>query len=259
MFDLNPYLLSLLLCVAFNLVIFLIAFRLQTDKLTDITYCSTFGIVALILFWNYGSQSSFYRQAITFMVLLWAIRLGGYLFRRILQKGKDSRFDSFRHSIRGFGGFYTLQAISIWVVVLPVIAVLSSEIDFSQHLGMLTIGAIIFMIGWLLETVADNQKFKFRSLASNDGKFMASGLFSVIRFPNYLGEIMVWSGIFIAASPSLSGLSWLTIIGPIWIAFLLIKVSGIPYLERSNKERYGHLESFKQYQKSTKKLIPGIF
>ncbi|MDW3192407.1 MAG: DUF1295 domain-containing protein [Cytophagales bacterium] len=259
MIDLNPYLLSLLLSIGFNLIIFLIAFRFQTDKLTDITYASTFGILALVLFWHYGNHSSWYRQAITVMILLWAIRLGGYLFRRILQKGKDSRFDSFRHSIRGFGGFYTLQAISIWIVILPTIAALSSNIDFSPHLVEFSIGSIVFMIGWLLEIVADHQKFNFRSLASNDGKFMSEGLFSIIRFPNYLGEILVWSGIFITTIPALSGLSWLTIVGPIWITFLLIKVSGIPYLERSNKERYGHLESFHQYQKTTKKLIPGIF
>ena len=259
MIDFNPYLLSLLLSISFNLIIFLIAFNFQTDKLTDITYCSTFGIIALVLFWNNGSHSSLYRQAIAAMVLLWAIRLGSYLFRRILHKGKDSRFDSFRHSIRGFGGFYTLQAISIWIVILPAIAALSNDIDIDENLPTITTGAFLFLFGWILETVADYQKFKFRSLASNDGKFMAAGLFKVIRFPNYLGEILVWFGIFIFAIPTLAGFSWLTILSPLWITFLLLKVSGIPYLERSNKERYGHLESFQEYQITTKKLIPGLY
>lgn len=257
MINLNPYLLSLLLSIALNLIIFLIAFRLQTDKLTDITYCSTFGIIAVVLFWD-EDKLLLHRQVITLMVLLWSVRLGSYLLRRTLQKGKDSRFDSFRHSVRGFGGFYLLQAISIWIISLPVIAALSYPIELTGDISLFS-GASIFILGWILETVADFQKFKFRSLPANNGKFMSSGLFKFIRFPNYLGEIMVWFGIFIAATPSLSGISWLTIIGPIWITLLLIKVSGIPYLERSNKERYGHLESFQQYQKTTRKLIPGIF
>ena len=259
MTDLNPYLLSLLISIGFNLIVFWIAFRLQTDKLTDITYCSTFGIITISLFWKNGLPVSVYHLTIIAMVLLWAIRLGTYLFKRILQKGKDDRFDDFRHSVRGFGGFYTLQAISIWIVILPVVAALCSESVRSENRFSFPLGVTIFILGWTLETVADFQKFRFRSQAANQGKFMSTGLFKIIRFPNYLGEIMVWIGVFITAIPSLTGISWLTIISPIWITFLLIKVSGIPYLERSNQERYGHLESFQRYQTETKKLIPGIY
>ena len=88
---------------------------------------------------------------------------------------------------------------------------------------------------------------------------MSEGLFSLVRFPNYAGEIMVWVGVFIACAPVLSGWEWVTIISPLWITSLLLGISGIPLLEQSNEEKYGHLASFQQYRASTAKLIPGIY
>ncbi len=257
-----PILLSLLVSIVFNILIFFIAFKKQTDKLTDITYASTFALIAITLLFWYGDAMHPYRLLLAAMPLLWAIRLGTYLLRRVFMKGKDHRFDVFRHIWWRFGRFFIIQGLSIWVIALPYIVALSSsaeQAELALRSICVPIGASIFLLGFLIESIADAQKFKFRSNPANDGKFMAEGLFSIVRFPNYTGEIMVWAGVFIACIPVLQGMEWATIVSPIWIAGLLIGLSGIPFLERSNKKRYGHLEDFQKYKANTKKLIPGIF
>ena len=257
-----PVLTSLLVSVFFNLFIFLFAYKNQTDKLTDITYAFTFALIALTCLYVYGEPEHPYRLLLAIMTVVWATRLGTYLLKRVLQKGRDHRFDSFRHIWWRFGRFWVIQGLSIWVIALPYIVALSStavQVEAALQSICVPIGALIFLIGFLLETIADGQKFKFRSNPSNDGKFMDKGLFSIVRFPNYTGEIMVWTGVFITCIPVLQGMEWATIASPIWIIGLLVGLSGIPFLERSNKKRYGHMEAFQKYKKETKKLIPGIY
>ena len=83
-------------------------------------------------------------------------------------------------------------------------------------------GMAIWTVGFFVEALADRQKFRFRLNPENVGKFMNNGLFRIVRFPNYSGEIMVWVGIFVVVSPLLEGLEWLSIISPLWIIFLLV-------------------------------------
>lgn len=258
----NPILLSLLVSIAFNLFIFVFAYKSQTDKLTDITYAFTFALIALTFLYWYGDTTQGYRLIIAAMPIIWAIRLGSYLFRRVLKKGKDHRFDSFRHIWWKFAGFWILQGLSIWLIALPYIVALSSTAEqatLAMNSILVPLGGGIFLMGLLIETIADAQKFKFRSNPANRGKFMAEGLFSIVRFPNYAGEIMVWTGVFIACIPVLESLEWASIISPLWIIYLLTSLSGIPFLEESNKKRYGHLESFQKYKRETKNLVPGIY
>ena len=258
----HPILLALFLSIVVNLLVFIFAFKFQTDKLTDITYATTFAVIALtFLFW-YGDSNNLYQPLIALMPLVWALRLGAYLLKRVMLKGKDHRFDEFRHVWWKFGRFWIIQGVSIWVIALPFIVALSStpeQANSALQALSFPIGIAIFLIGFLIETVADFQKFKYRSDPSNEGNFMAGGLFSIVRFPNYTGEIMVWLGIFIACIPVLTGLEWATIVSPIWIIGLLVGLSGIPFLEKSNKKRYGHLEDFQTYKKNTKKLLPWIY
>lgn len=260
--ELHPLLLGLLLAVSLNLLAFLIAFLLQTDKLTDLTYSATFVLIVLLLFFLYGDYSHPYRILLAAMPILWALRLGSYLFIRILGKGKDDRFDDIRPVWWKFGGFFLLQGVSVWIISLPFILALSAaKVQSTAAIlsNYLYLGVGIFLIGLMLESIADAQKYKFKTNPENDGKFMNQGLFSIVRFPNYAGEILVWTGIFIAASPTFSGWNWVAIISPIWIAFLLIKVSGVPQLEAAHEEKYGDSAAFQQYKKETDKLIPGVY
>lgn len=258
----NSILLSLIISIVFNLFVFFIAYKKQTDKLTDITYSLTFIIVTLALLFLNKNELHNYHFILVTMIVIWALRLGSYLFRRILIKGKDDRFDGFRHRFTGFGKFFILQAVSIWIVSLPFVLALNTsqaEASIAYDNICMPIGVTIFIVGWIIETIADAQKFKFRSNPKNEGRFMSLGLFKIVRFPNYTGEILLWIGVFIYCAPILGGIKWLAIISPIWIITLLLFISGIPFLEKSNQERYGHLESFMWYKSNTKKLIPGIY
>jgi len=258
----SPILFGLLICLAINLLVFGFAYNFQTDKLTDITYASSFAILALLYYILFERAYSIYRLALLIMVVVWAVRLGGYLLRRILRKGVDHRFDNIRPYFKSFLKFYLLQTISIWIVSLGFIEGLTaseSEVVAATSSFLFPLGVILWAIGLVMQTVADAQKFSFRNQVSNDGKYMDRGLFSIVRFPNYTGEILVWIGIFVVVIPVLQGIEWFSIVSPLWIIFLLVRVSGIPFLERSNAERYGHLAEFLTYQRSTKKLIPGIW
>jgi len=121
------------------------------------------------------------------------------------------------------------------------------------------IGWTIWVVGFLLEVVADQQKFNFRKYTANQDKWIETGLFQFCRYPNYLGEIMLWIGIFLTCSASLQGVQWIAIISPIFVTFLLVKVSGIPLLEKSNAQKWNGNPSFQNYKMRTKLLIPYIY
>jgi steroid 5-alpha reductase family enzyme len=258
----NYLLTTLAIAILLNLFVFVFAFKNQTDKLTDITYALTF--IALALFGWYTSEGRMdvYKLTLLFMVGIWAFRLGSYLFFRVMIKGKDHRFDEFRHNFKRYLRFWVLQGLSVWLISIPFLIALGKPAEEVQNLegnSIVMIGMLIWVVGFVIEAISDRQKFKFRLDQSNDGQFMNKGLFSIIRYPNYLGEMMVWIGIFITAVPLLVGLEWLSILSPLWICVLLLFISGIPFLERSNKKRYGHLESFQKYKAETSKLIPYIY
>lgn len=260
--SLPPVLFSLLMAVGVNLLVFIPAYKYQTDKLTDVTYGFSFALVALSTLFLYGDFQQSYYLLMGLMPLLWAVRLGSYLLIRVLRKGKDNRFDDFRQVWWKFGGFWLLQGVSVWLISLPFVVALSiTAAQASAALSSVSfpIGLAIFLFGFLVEAVADWQKFTFRNSPANDGKFMSKGLYSIIRFPNYAGEILVWVGIFIAATPILEGFEWLAIIGPLWIVVLLLFVSGVPTLEKANEEKYGHLAAFQRYREETDKLLPGVY
>jgi len=252
----STVILSLLIVLLINGIAYLIAYCLQTDKLTDLTYSLTFITLAVFFMSRNITDISI---LIASLPIIWGIRLGSYLFYRILLKGKDYRFDSMRRVWWRFGGFWMIQALSIWVISLPYVLALDSSIHLVQdrELSITSlIGIAIFSIGFITESIADFQKFRFKRQPENKGNFISSGLYSFVRFPNYTGEIMVWIGIFITCWPYLEGWALLSIVSPIWIIILLNKISGIPYLAVSQNERYGELLSYKEYVRSTKKLVP---
>jgi steroid 5-alpha reductase family enzyme len=186
------------------------------------------------------------------MVCLWAIRLGSYLLYRIKKMNRDRRFDGFRGNWLGFLKFWILQSVSIWIIALPaMIFLIKKNPEFYWW------GIIVWGVGFVIETIADAQKFSFK--LKHKDQFMDKGLFSKVRYPNYTGEILCWLGIFIFALPAFQGMEWLAIISPIWITILLLFISGIPLLEKQYEEKYGHEAKFQAYKKETPMLIPFLF
>nr|MCW1908146.1 DUF1295 domain-containing protein [Candidatus Saccharibacteria bacterium] len=208
-------LLALLLSLGINIVMFVPAYLLKTDKLTDISYALTFMFVALMVFLQ-SEQTSGHLLALI-MVWAWAIRLGGFLLYRVSVVGKDQRFDAMRGSLLKFGRFWVLQGLSVFVILLASIVYWRQPVT---SLGLMSlIGALIFAEGLALEAIADQQKFAFKQ-AGKKG-WIESGVWSISRHPNYLGEMMVWAGMFLFVAPSLQlSDTLIALISPIYICLL---------------------------------------
>lgn len=241
----------LLFSVGFNLILFLIAYAFQTDKVTDMSYSLTFIAIALYSFFQ--SEQSIIDILLNFVVVLWAVRLGSYLLYRISVMGHDKRFDDIRTNFLSFLTFWLMQGLTCFIVMLPVIMT-------NMHSGksmniLLAVGLILAVFGLAIETVADVQKFRFKR--SNPEQFMQSGLWTGLQHPNYSGELLFWWALFIASIPFATW--YFAIIGPLWITLIITKFSGISILQKKWQENYGSDPSFQEYQKRSYKLIPFVY
>lgn len=236
-----------------NLVLFLVAFRLQSDKLTDVSYALSFLVIAIASL-LYANDYHVFNWIIFSMVVLWAARIGGFLLIRVLIVGKDHRFDKMRGSFVRFGKFWLGQAITAWVLMLPVSMALYNGGNVS--VGLL-IGFGIWLVGLLIEAVADYQKLIFKLNAYNRNKWIQEGIWTYARHPNYFGEILVWLGIYVACFAALSPLERLVgLSSPVLISLLLLFVSGVPLLEKAADERWGTQTSYQKYKSRTRLVIP---
>jgi steroid 5-alpha reductase family enzyme len=232
---------------------FLIAFKLKSDKLTDISYAVSFvAIIAVYLFDRAFDNS--YPLILSWMVLVWSIRIGGFLLMRVMKKGKDSRFDGLRDSFKRFGRFWISQAITVWILMIPVLLTANYGGDISR-LSMVGFG--VWIIGLLIESVADAQKWSFSQNFNNKNKWIHTGIWKYSRHPNYFGEIVVWIGVYLFTYPALVGSDKLVgLASPIFITLLLLFASGVPVLEKSADKRWGDLPEYRHYKKRTSLLIP---
>jgi len=256
-FNQQPVLASFLLSVAINLVFFAIAFTFKTDKVTDLSYSLSFFIMAPLLLLAGGMEFSLIQLVLTLAIMLWGLRLGSYLLRRILWTKTDARFDDKRNNPKKLIAFWTLQTLAIWIIMLPHSTFLN--FPYPMEVSVWTyLGFFFFLSGFLIETISDQQKFVFKKKPENSDRWIDTGLWHFSRHPNYFGEMVLWWGLFLVVLPFLSSWQWLTLFGPLFITFLLLFVSGIPLLEKSAEEKYGQNEEYQQYRDSTSLLIPMI-
>lgn len=252
---------GLIFVMVLNFIIFYFAYKYQTDKLTDITYSISFASLTLFAALYADIFGSVGKMLMATLILLWAIRLGWYLLARVSQLGKDDRFDDIRTNKKRFLRFFLIQGFASWIVSLPALI----RLNFDENLGIISsphlelAGLLIAFFGLIMEASADYSKSQFKKKEGNKHKLYTTGWFKYIRYPNYTGEIVFWTGIFIASMPFLSGLQWLSVIGLVFIIFLLLKVSGIPMLEKSRMERHKNDPEYLAYLDRTKKIIPGIY
>ena len=245
--------LSFMVALAVNGAFFAVAAARRTDVVTDLSYSLTFALLAIVLLFM-GAREPVQLVA-SLLVLLWAIRLGSYLFRRILRMKVDHRFDGMRDEPLRFARFWLLQAITVAVVMLPVSYLLDR--DHPPGFGAwAAAGAAVWLAGLLIEAVADAQKSAFRAKEENRGRFVASGLWRYSRHPNYFGEMLVWWGLFVYAVPVLHDAAFAVVAGPVYITLLLLFVSGIPLVERSADEKYGGDPAYRDYKRRTSILVP---
>lgn len=244
--------LMLFISLCIQAIFFVFAFLLKTDKVTDLSYGLSFFIIActsLYLRKDYESSNIL----LTTLISVWALRITGYLFIRILKMKRDKRFDDIRESFKKFSRFWILQGITVWVILLPALLYMQSPLEKSITFYTI-VGIFIFAFGLIIETIADSQKFSYKK--THPDKWTNIGLWKYSRHPNYFGEMLCWWGIFVYCLPYLNGWNFLAILGPIFITFLLLFVSGIPPLEKSYEMKYGSNKQYTEYRTKTNSLVP---
>ena len=247
----------ILLIFSIQWISFIPAYIFQTEKFFDltgsITYLTT--VLAALYITDSGKISDY---VIVSCVVIWAIRLGSFLFMRIHKAGEDRRFREIKTNFTRFFMTWTLQGMWVSMCLLCVITALSSNSGIIIN-NVFNIGLLIFIIGFIIEVVADHQKTVFRKDINNKDKFISTGLWSYSRHPNYFGEILLWFGVAIMSFSSLQDLQYLTLISPIFVYVLLVYISGIRILENQGDKKWGHLDSYKEYLKNTPRLFFRIF
>ena len=237
-------------------ICFFFAAILKTDKFFDLAGALT--TIGIVLYNYLGGSKSFQHGVQTGFILAWAIRLGSYLFSRALIAG-DWRLEEAKRKPLLFFFYWTLQGLWIFLNLLPTLSMQDHAIT-----PLLTrrelIGWGLSGVGILLETVSDLQKFIFRMKNENDEKWLDTGLYSIIRYPNYLGEILHWLGMFISASSSFAtNWEYLTVVSPLFVTLLLTRISGIPMLETRNYHRFRENPQYKAHIGNTYLLIPYLY
>ncbi len=247
----------LLLCAAVAFAIqwlaFVPAYLRQTERYYDLTGSATYLTVtalALLLTPSPGPVG----WLIGACIVIWALRLGSFLFRRISRDGSDSRFDRIKPDPQRFLFTWSLQGL--WVVMTAACGLAAITASSGAPMGLISwLGLLVWALGFAIEVIADNQKRQFRAANGSD-RFIDTGLWAVSRHPNYFGEIMLWCGVALMALPVLSGWALLTMVSPVFVFVLLTRVSGIPMLESKGARRWGEDPDYQRYLRETPLLVP---
>ena len=238
---------------------FIPSYAFRTEKYYDI--CGTLAYVLVLLTAIYltmsASKSSLHTRSILVisLVLIWALRLGFFLFIRVLKAGEDRRFREVKQKFSGFLVWWTLSALWVFLTTVNALVMIINNVSYHNDYYFY-IGLVIWIAGFSFEVIADEQKRKFRSQSSNKEHFISTGLWSISRHPNYFGEILLWIGMAVIAFPTLQGWQYISLISPIFIYLLLTRMSGVNLLEKYADEKWGGDENYQVYKRDTPVLIP---
>ncbi len=250
---------AVLLAYVIHWIAYIPAYVFQTEKFYDLTGSVTYlSVVWFVFLSTYQSISlNFGNLILVLLISIWTIRLGLFLFMRIHKAGEDKRFRTIKTSASQF--FMTFTLSGLWVTLCSMCALVAISSPEGLVMNALTyVGIILFIIGFGIEIVADNQKTAFRSIEANKDSFITSGLWSKSRHPNYFGEVLLWFAIAVISLSSLEGLQLITLISPVFTYILLVYVSGVRMLEDMNDKKWADDEQYKSYKKNTPMLFPKL-
>ncbi len=235
---------------------FIPAFARQTEVFFDITGSVTYVLVTVGLIALTPVRDA-RAVLLAALVVLWALRLGPFLFRRVRRAGSDDRFDEIKPSFLRFLTVWTVQGL--WVTFTAMAAWVGITSSQRTELdAFAVVGVVVWGAGFALEVVADLQKSRFRADPTNAGQFISTGLWSRSRHPNYLGEIVLWIGVAVIAVPVLTGWQWVVLASPVFVAVLITTVSGVPLLEQKAEARWGGRPDYEEYTRRTPVLVPRL-
>ena len=249
------------ICVGMQWVAWIPASIGKSERFYDLTGGLTYITIVGFSLWA-GSRSepiSSRELIVSLLVIIWSLRLSSFLYLRIHRTGKDGRFDKLKTSSIRFLVPWTIQGLWVFLTMIVVI-VINTQADSAPALGIWDgIGLSIWILGFSIEVIADNQKTVFNSEPNNQGKWIDCGLWSYSRHPNYLGEILLWTGIAFFGVSCFTGLEKIAWISPLFIYLLLTKISGTPILDRRALEKWGDDSEYQIYREKTPLLFPRLF
>ncbi|MEM9839768.1 MAG: DUF1295 domain-containing protein [Pseudomonadota bacterium] len=255
----GPYtgpLFGLFVIIAFgiNWLVFIPSAIARTEKFYDLTGSLTY--LSLIAAAAFLTMPLDVRGTIVAVcVAVWALRLGTFLFSRIRRDGEDRRFAKIKINPLRFLAAWSIQALWCFLTAAAALGVLASEVRVPIDL-FLIVGLAMWVVGFVIETIADGQKKAFRADPANRDRFITTGLWAWSQHPNYFGEILLWCGVAVMALPVLNGGLWIVLISPVFVALLLLRVSGVPLLDAHALAKWGDDPAYKDYRKRTSKIIP---
>ncbi|MBT3981487.1 MAG: DUF1295 domain-containing protein [Bacteriovoracaceae bacterium] len=240
-------------CIVYFLVFFLIS--VLRDDYSSVDSGWSIGIVlsTLLTYYFKTEAQTFYSKIIIFLVFIWGARLSLHRLVRNIRDGEDFRYQNLRikwpkfFKTQIFFKVFLVQAILQFVVILPLIVGLNSPLPKIKF--RFSLGIIVFIIGFAIESISDFQLFSFKSLKKNHKKVLSSGMWKWCRHPNYLGEITLWWGIFLCCYTK--NYKWIYT-GPMMLTLFIAKISGVPLIER----RFSHNKDYQLYKDRTGSIFP---
>ncbi len=250
----SVFMLCGIIAVAINWLVFIPSNFAKSEHYFDLTGTLTYlSVIAAAMYFT--PDVSVRGKIIAAMVTIWALRLGIFLFTRVNRVGSDDRFDKIKVDPLRFFMVWTIQALWVILTVACALVIITGGVD--KKFGVVGfVGIAMWVIGFLIEVLADKQKTAFKKDKSNKGKFINKGLWAWSRHPNYFGEILLWAGIAVVALPILNGWQYVTLISPLFVFLLLTKVSGVQQLTAKGKARWGDDPAYQKYMANTSMLIP---
>ncbi|MDH3441226.1 MAG: DUF1295 domain-containing protein [Gammaproteobacteria bacterium] len=252
MFNLDLWLLALAFLMAFGLAGWLVSLAIRNVSIVDSMWSLMFLIATCVyaLIGDAGPRSTL----IVLLVTLWSLRLAGYITWRNWGEGEDYRYQRIRENnspnfeFKSLYIVFGLQGALAWLISLPLMAAITS----TTPLSFLDAAAVIlWVIGFVFESLGDLQLAQFKANPDNRGKVLRSGLWKLTRHPNYFGDFCIWWGFYLFA---LSAGAWWSIVAPLLMTALLLKVSGVAMLEKDIGERR---PEYADYIASTNAFFPG--
>ena len=244
---------GIILSFIIHWLLFIPSYFFKTEKFYDLTgSISYIFIVLFVLLSSNDGIDNFGNIIVSSLIIIWTLRLGTFLFIRIKKAGEDKRFREIKKSFSWFFMAFTFSGMWVSMCTICALTGISNGIELSR---VTYIGILIFIIGFAVEIISDKQKTNFRKIKKNKDRFITTGLWRYSRHPNYLGEIILWTGVTIISYSSLEIYQLFTLVSPIFTYLLLVHVSGINFLEKSAEKKWGHLKEYKDYQKKTPRLF----
>jgi steroid 5-alpha reductase family enzyme len=250
----NLFLLTLVIIAVSMLSLWLISLVVKDAGIIDIFWGMGFALLTVV---SYGLTDGYppRKQLLTLLVVFWGFRLAFHLAWRRLGEGEDFRYRIMRQkygsrfSILSLLIVFGLQGVLMWIISLPLQAAQISRTP-DQLTPLDWLGVFLWLVGFSFESIGDWQLSRFKSDPKNRRKILDRGLWAYTRHPNYFGDALLWWGYFLIA---VATGAWWTVISPIVMTYLLLRVSGVALLEKSMvKTKPGYLN----YARRTSAFFP---